>query len=116
MNKFWLFIAASIFTIFVFCVWIILFRLYPIALIDWKIISAKDFNKDYSAALTYYKNALELSGGDSKVLEADETGKEIKRALLENFIENVLIDEELKKDLSSDELGGLVDRKIGEII
>lgn len=92
--------------------YLILSQSYPVALVNGKPIAAKDFNADYRAALVYYKNALELYNKDSAILEAEEAKVEIKRATLSNLIEDVLIGEELGKELDSAELQRIVDKKI----
>lgn len=97
--------------------WFVLVANYPIIFVDLKPISAVDFNKNYAASLIYYKNALETyNNKDTKLLEADEIKKEIKRALLENMIENILIDEQLKKEIEIGDLKKLINKKIEEIL
>lgn len=95
--------------------WFIFDGIYPIAFVGFKSISAKDFNKNYNASLNYYKKALETYSHDSKTLEADESKKEIKRAVLDNLIESVLIEEELKNELASKDFNILVEKKMSEI-
>lgn len=96
--------------------YLILSQSYPIALVDWNPIFAKDFNADYQAALIYYKNALEIYAEDSTVLNADETKTEIKRAVLDNLIEDILIEKKLRQEIGDDKFYETVADKIEEVI
>ncbi len=113
IKKYLLFILAGLFLIG--AGWFIFSENYPVAFIGLKTISAKDFNKNYYSSLTYYKKALETYSQDSKTLEADESKKEIKRAVLDNLIENILIDRELRKELKPNDLNALIEKKMSEI-
>jgi len=115
MNKIrFLTILSGIIVIFGF--YFVLGGFYPIALVDFKIISSRDFDKDYFGTLTYYKNALDVYDSDSALINADEVKNELKRAVLDNLIENILIDKELKKESSSIDIDELADKKIEEAI
>ncbi|MEK7593411.1 MAG: SurA N-terminal domain-containing protein [Patescibacteria group bacterium] len=96
--------------------YLILSQSYPVALVDWKPIFAKDFNADYQAALIYYKNALEVYAKDSAILNADETKTEIKRAILDNLIENNLIEKKLRQEIGNDKFNEAVANKIEEAV
>ncbi len=95
--------------------WFIFGGNYPIAFIDFSVISARDYNKNYSSSLNYYEKALKTYAQDSQVLKADEAKQEIKRAVLDNLIEDILIDRELKKEIKQDDLSALIEKKISEI-
>src|SRR3989338_3030707 len=74
--------------------WLIFSGNYPVVIIDWKIITAKDFNEDFTASLNYYEQmqkvyphtkqsySVGVYGGDSQLLRSEEVKNEIKRALL----------------------------------
>ncbi|MEK7549130.1 MAG: hypothetical protein AAB496_01400 [Patescibacteria group bacterium] len=109
-----LFLAILLGVITIFGAYFILSDFYPVALVDFKIINARDFNKDYSGALIYYKNALDVYVRDSALINADEVKNELKRAVLDNLIENILIDKELKSELSFSDIDELADKKIEE--
>lgn len=96
--------------------YLILSQSYPVALVNWKPIFAKDFNADYQAALIYYKNALEIYAEDSAVLSADETKAEIKRAVLDNLIENILIEKKLRQEIGDDKFNEAIANKIEEAV
>lgn len=95
--------------------YIIISHSYPVVLVGSQLISAGDFREHYSGAYKYYRNILELYAKDAAVLNADETKKEIERAVLDGLIEDVLIDEELKKIMSAADLGRMVEEKISKI-
>ena len=69
---------------------------YPIAIVNGKFITERDLRKEYSAAARYYAEAFNL-GQETKLLK-----KEIRRAILDKLIENVLIYDELKEKLGGD--------------
>ena len=94
---------------------IIFNEIYPVAFVGLKPVFAKDFNRNYSASMVYYEKALKTYAKDSQTLEANEIKKEIQRAVLDNLIENILIERELKKELNQKDLTSLVEKKIGEI-
>ncbi len=95
----------------------ILSRSYPAALVNYQIIAVRDFYADYRASMAYYKNALDVyNEKDSAALESDEVKLEIQRAVLENLIEDILINEELKSQIGSVNLDKIVDRKIEESV
>jgi hypothetical protein len=58
---------------------------------------------------------LELYAEDAAILNADETKKEIERAVLQGLIEDALVDEELKKTMSATDLDKIVEEKISRI-
>ena len=88
---------------------------YPIILVGSNIITAKNFNEDFSASLNYYEQNQKIYGGDSQLLQSKEIRDEIKRALLTSLIEDILINKELRKEVKSEDLARLVINKIGDI-
>jgi len=95
--------------------YLILSRSYPVVLVNGQTISAGDFRQYYSGAYKYYQNMLELYTKDTAVLNAEETKKEIERAILGRLIEDKLIDEELNKIMSAADLDRIVEEKISKI-
>mgnify|MGYP001583424577 CR=1 FL=1 len=93
----------------------ILLGIYPVAFVGIKPIIANDYNKNYSSSLNYYEKALKTYAQDSQVIKADEAKQEIKRAVLDNLIEDILINRELKKEIKQNDLNTLVENKISEI-
>ena len=115
-NIFLVFIIIALAGIAATGAYLILSQSYPVALVDWKPISAKNFNNDYQAALVYYKNALEIYAKDSAVLDADETKTEIKRAILDNLIENALIEKKLRQEIGNNKFYETISNKIEEAV
>lgn len=116
MIKFWIFIL-TITALFIGGVYFILSRSYPLAVVDYQIIAARDFYANYRASITYYKNALDVyNEKDSAALESDEVKIEIQKAVLDGLIEDILIDKELKSQIGSVELDKIVGRKIEEAV
>ena len=66
--------------------------------------------------MVYYKNALEIYAKDSAVLDADETKTEIKRAVLDNLIENALIEKKLRQEIGNDKFYETISNKIEEAV
>jgi hypothetical protein len=94
---------------------IIPFGYYPVVFVGLEPIFARDYNKNYSASMNYYDKALETYTKDSQILQADEAKRELKRAVLDNLVENILINRELKRELNHDDLKILIEKKMGEI-
>src|SRR3989344_409762 len=89
---------------------------YPVALVDFKPISAKSLDEAFFSAEHYYEEAvrngsLTLSLED---LRKKEILMEIRRASLDKIIINMLIHRELKKEVGSD-LSGIVGDKIDSL-
>ena len=86
--------------------------IYPMAIVNNTIISKRDFIKNYQAAAVYYRNALKTyAGKEIKGKSANEFMLELKRAVLDSLIENVLIYSELKNQVG-DQLTALLEDKI----
>ena len=91
--------------------------IYPVALVNWQLISFQTFKKDSAAAIYYYQKALETySKNDIAVINSSEVKQEIERAVFDKLIENVLIHQELRKRLKNNELERMVENKIEETI
>lgn len=114
MNKKTIIIISLILAVSVGA-YIIISRSYPVVLVGNRTISAGDFRDYYNGAYKYYQNALELYAKDTAVLNAEETKKEIERAVLDGLIEDVLIDGELRRMMSKDEINRIVEEKISKI-
>ncbi len=97
--------------------YLVLLQQYPIASVNWHLIALKSFEKDYTAAISYYRNLLETyDKNQAPVIDSPEIQQEISRAVLERSIESVLIDQELKKQLKAGELRQLLDKRIQEVL
>lgn len=87
---------------------------YPVALVNYKFISFKDFSMDSAVALYYYEKNSEIY---KKAATADNNfKKDIQRAALDQLIESRLIHQELLKFLSENNINEMVNKKIEEFI
>src|SRR3989338_11359268 len=70
---------------------------YPVAIVDSRMILARDFEREFNSALIYYQNAL-ATYSDQKIdlTRVADFVLELRRATLDNLIEDVLISNELK--------------------
>lgn len=85
---------------------------YPVAVVNSRLISAKIFEKEYQAALIYYKNALKIyAGQDLNQATMRDFIIEIRRSTLDNLIVNTLIYGELKRRVGGD-LPIILERKM----
>lgn len=98
-------------------IFLIITQSYPPALVNWQPISVASFSEDFKTAIYYYQKAVEVyNKSDTAVMNSAEIKEEIKRAILDKSIENILILKELKKHLSEDELEQMVKDKISGIL
>ncbi len=111
------FIILILFVIVIVIVIFISTQSYPVALINWRPITLKSFEKDSSVAVHYYQKMLETyDRNQTAVLDSSEIQREIKRAVLEQLIKNGLIRQELEKQIKSGELEKMVDNKVQEAL
>ena len=70
---------------------------YPVAIVNSRMILARDFEREFNSALIYYQNAL-ATYSDQKIdlTRVADFVLELRRATLDNLIEDVLISNELK--------------------
>jgi len=88
---------------------------YPIALVNFDIITKKSVEKDSAAAFRYFQNALLTSGSDPGQLERPESKKEIRRAVLDKLIADSLIYQELQSKFPR-EFQGIAEKNINQFI
>jgi len=86
---------------------------YPVALVNSQIISARDLEKDYNAALRYFHNAILTYGSDPAILEKEDSKKEIRRATLNKLVTDILISQEAEKRLGR-ELSDVTEKIISQ--
>lgn len=87
---------------------------YPIALVNYKFITFKDFSVDSAVASYYYEKNSEIY---KKTAIADNNfKKDIQRAALDQLIESRLTHQELLKFLSENDINGMVNKRIEELI
>ena len=75
---------------------------YPVAFVDFNLITKKQIQKDFAAAYKYFQNALLVSGSDPRSLETLEARREIRRATLDKLIIDELVYEELEVRTNDD--------------
>ncbi len=101
-------------------IYLVISQSYPVAFVGWQPISAKNFNDDFNTAVFYYGKVMETY--DKNVtssienIDSPAVKTEIKRAVLDKSIENILILNGLKKRLKNSELDQMVKNKIDEIL
>ena len=88
---------------------------YPVAFVDFNLITEKEVRKDFAAAYKYFQNALLVSGSDPRALETLEAHKEIRRAALDKLIADRLIYNELEARLNN-EFKAIADKNIEQYI
>ena len=65
---------------------------YPVAIVDFRFVSASTLEKDYQAAIRYFANAFLTYGtADPRILEQGSAQQEIRRAALEKIILDAII-------------------------
>jgi len=69
---------------------------YPVAIVNFGIITAKSVDEDFSAAYRYFQNAMLVSGSDPSTLDTPESKREIRRATLDKLITDLFVYNELK--------------------
>jgi len=114
MKKFFLFV---IILLIIGGIYIITSQSYPVVIVNWQPISAKSFNNDFNTAVFYYGKVIETyNKNTTSSINTPEVNAEIKRAVLDKSIENILILNELEKRLKNSELDQMVKNKIDEIL
>ncbi len=86
------------------------FGYYPVAIINFRLITASALNEEYAVVYRYYAGAVLLPGKNVE-MESLEFKKELRRATLQDLIEKSLISQELEKRVGRD-LVGIVEKKI----
>src|SRR3989344_6998386 len=75
---------------------------YPVAFVNFHMISAHNLDQNYNAAIRYFNNALLTYGSNPEILKESESKTEIKRAALNKLIVDWLVFGETKKRLGAD--------------
>ena len=90
--------------------------IYPVAVVNSDVITMKSIDKSFSAAYTYYQNALLVYGRDPNELKTTESLMEIKRATLDKLVVDSLILMELKKRVNSQEYTAIAEKNIQNVL
>jgi len=90
--------------------------IYPVAIVNSDIITRVSIEKGFSAAYTYYQNALLVYGKDPNELKAPESMMEIRRATLDKLVVDSLVFKELKKRVGSREYTAIAEKNIQNVL
>ncbi len=90
-------------------------EVFPAAIVNWNIITQKSLNNYYEISVAYLNKTIYIYGADTKPLEDKDTKKQIKAALLDKLIEDVLIYKEVKHR-AGDELEAIANQKIENVL
>mgnify|MGYP001583438709 FL=1 len=101
-------------------IYIVISQSYPVAFVGWQSISAQNFNDNFNTAVFYYGKVMETYNKNAtssiESINSPAVKTEIKRAVMDKSIENILILNELEKRLKNSELDQMVKNKIDEIL
>lgn len=89
---------------------------YPIAMVNFDIITRHAFERNYFTATTYYENAFMVYGKQQDQLEISQIKKELTRATLDKLVFDSLIASEVVKRIGSSESGTIAEQKINEFM
>lgn len=89
----------------------VFFGFYPVAMVNWRVITIRGFNKDFTIANYFYKTTL----GETTNINSPEIKKKIRQEVLDKLIEDILINKELKKELKNSELEEILKNKTDEL-
>ncbi|MBI4119387.1 MAG: hypothetical protein HY456_00890 [Parcubacteria group bacterium] len=98
-----------------FLYYIIVQERYPAAFVGIYPISSGTLDEVYSAAVRYYQNAAKTYGGNVNELSTAAVRQEIRRAAMEELIEERIIHSELQRRLGKD-LDLVVQNKLNDIV
>ncbi len=109
-------IVTTAFVLIVVAVsWLVGTQSYPALMVGWRPIAYGEFRTAYNSALTYYGKALQTyDRSSSRVLDSSETKQDIKRAIIDKIIEDRLVEADLRRRMSAEEISNVVRRKISE--
>ncbi len=88
---------------------------WPVATVNGKPIFFYQFSRNYDIARHFYQNDLKIENKDLKILDSSGSQNEIKRATLDSMVDDSLIDQELAKRISSNDLNQILDNKLSNI-
>lgn len=89
---------------------------FPVLMVNGHLISTGQFDEHLSALSRYYESLIETKQlSDPSIHSVDQIQGELRRATLEQFIEDTLIDVEVAHAVGSDEEKKLVEEKLTQI-
>ncbi|MDE2001493.1 MAG: SurA N-terminal domain-containing protein [Patescibacteria group bacterium] len=89
---------------------------YPVAVVNWHVISQYTLEQNLSTAYVYYHNALALSGGDPATLDTPAAAANLRRAVLDDAISEELIRDELAREMSAGDLQTVAEKKVDQVL
>lgn len=89
---------------------------YPVAIVNFRVITARELNKNYDAAYRYFQNALIFNGRNPQALEDPKAKLEIHRGALEKLIADELIYSELVRRLRKSDFNAVANNKIDQYL
>jgi len=87
---------------------------YPIALVGGDIVSAREFFEHYESATTYSTNFVSTYGETPSTTVSQAATLDVQVSVLEQLIEDVLVEKELRREMGKDEINRLVEAKVSK--
>lgn len=87
---------------------------FPVAFVGLRPISARALDELSAAAMRYYENVLRTYGGDLNELNRPEFKQDVRRAVFDKLIDDIIIRSELRKRIGKD-LDLLVRSKLDKV-
>lgn len=88
---------------------------WPIAQVGYVPITYGVFRDNFMMADHFYRSTVKMTGEDGAVVDAREIQLDLQRATMEGLIEQILIDGELKRKYTPDDLARLIDNKVSGV-
>ena len=88
---------------------------YPVTVVNFRMITANELTRDSLTAQTYFKNDFRARSLDQNQLDTPQSQLEIKRAVLDNLISNLLVIQELHRRLKND-YQSVAENKIAQVL
>lgn len=89
---------------------------YPIAIVNYRIITEQAFEKSMDVVYGFSKNLISLSGSDPEKLKSPEFISEVKLEVLNNLISRELILQELKKSVGLNQAAAIAEKNIANAL
>lgn len=89
--------------------------IWPIARVGYTPITYNTFRDNFMMADHYYRSNVKIMGESETVVDAKEIQQDIQRATMEGVIEQILIEKELEKKYSKEDLRQLLENKMSGI-
>lgn len=91
-------------------------KLYPIAIVNGRIIGVKEYNSSLSVSESYLSRLLEANSANMNESDKQTFLKEMRKSALKNLVEEQLIKEYLEKNMDKKELQSVVRNKINDVL